>query len=177
MEHWLSFTPTPKLTLHVAATSKGVSRIILGKSRGAGARPPARKQGSTDNHVDALLRAASQQLTEYFQGKRRSFDLPLDLRGTPFQRRVWDQLRRIPYGLTRSYGQVARAIGKPGAARAVGQATGANPVPIVVPCHRVIATGGGLGGYGGGLRLKRFLIALEQAPVGTDLPARRTARG
>lgn len=177
MEHWLSFSPNPHLTLHVAATSKGISRIILGNSRGPRSGPPVHKQASTDHNADALLRAARQQLTEYFQGRRRTFDLPLDLNGTPFQRRVWDQLRRIPYGVTRSYGEVARAIGKPGAARAVGQASGANPVPIIVPCHRVIATAGGLGGYGGGLRLKRFLLALEQARLRTDLPPRRTARG
>lgn len=176
MEHWLSFTPSPDLTLHVAATPKGVSRIILGESPGAGSHRPTRRQGSTDNKADALLRAARRQLTEYFQGKRKVFDLPLDLNGTPFQRRVWNQLRRIPYGVTRSYGEVARAIGKPGAARAVGQASGANPVPILVPCHRVIAAGGALGGYGGGLRLKRFLLALEQAPVRKDPPAPHEAR-
>ena len=93
-------------------------------------------------------------------------DLHLDLRGTDFQRRVWDQLCRIPYGTTCSYQDVARAIGRPSAVRAVGTANGANPLPLIVPCHRVVATGGKLGGYGGGLDLKRRLLAMERAEPG-----------
>lgn len=101
------------------------------------------------------------QLAEYFAGQRRAFDLPLDLRGTPFQRRVWGVLLNIGWGETRSYGEVAGLLGSPGAARAVGQACGANPVAIVVPCHRVVAAGGRPGGYSGGAGVKRFLLALE----------------
>lgn len=100
------------------------------------------------------------QLQEYARGERRQFDLALDLRGTKFQLEVWRALREIPYGATRTYGQLAERVGNAEASRAVGAANGANPVAIVVPCHRVVATGG-LGGYGGGLELKRKLLELE----------------
>jgi methylated-DNA-[protein]-cysteine S-methyltransferase len=103
------------------------------------------------------------QLRAYFAGQLRHFDLLLDLRGTDFQRRVWRELERIPYGETRSYRQIAEAIGAPRAVRAVGAANGANPIPIVVPCHRVIGANGKLVGYGGGLPLKKRLLQLEGA--------------
>ena len=105
------------------------------------------------------------QLDAYFSGKRLKFDLPLDLRGTPFQRRVWECLLDIPPGRTWTYGQVAEAIGRPGAARAVGRAVGTNPVAIVVPCHRVIGSDGSLTGYGGGLERKTALLQLEGITV------------
>ena len=101
------------------------------------------------------------QLNEYFTGRRRTFDLPLSLRGTAFQRSVWLQLLQIPWGETRSYGDIARAVGKPGAARAVGMANQTNPIPIIVPCHRVIGANGSLTGYAGGLDVKARLLALE----------------
>jgi methylated-DNA-[protein]-cysteine S-methyltransferase len=113
-----------------------------------------------DDHP--VLAEAARQLHEYFAGVRTRFDLPLALQGTPFQRRVWDALLEIPYGTTCSYAELARGIGAPKAVRAAGSANGANPIPIVVPCHRVIASGGGLGGYGGGLDRKQFLLALER---------------
>jgi O-6-methylguanine DNA methyltransferase len=103
------------------------------------------------------------QIQEYLEGKRVQFDLPLDLRGTAFQVAVWAALREIEYGETRTYGEVAVAIGRPSAVRAVGAANGANPVAIVVPCHRVVASGGKLGGYAGGLELKAHLLALERS--------------
>lgn len=107
-----------------------------------------------------------QALDRYFAGQPEDFvQIPLDLRGTPFQQMVWQAIRAIPYGQVRTYGQIARAIGRPRAARAVGQATGANPVPIVVPCHRVVGCQG-LGGYGGGLALKERLLALERVGSG-----------
>ena len=108
-----------------------------------------------------VLKDARQQLEEYFAGRREEFDLPLAPKGTPFQRRVWKALERIPYGETQSYGEIARKIGKPKAVRAVGAANGANPLSVVVPCHRVIGTDGSLTGYGGGLPRKRALLALE----------------
>lgn len=108
------------------------------------------------------LRRAERQLREYFDGGRRGFDLPLAPAGTDFQRRVWRELGRIPYGETRSYGDLARRIGRPGAARAVGAANGRNPLAIVVPCHRVIGADGALTGYGGGLPVKQTLLALER---------------
>ncbi len=102
------------------------------------------------------------QLQEYFAGTRRDFALPLDTRGTPFQKAVWAAVRRIPYGTTATYGQIARMIGHPRAARAVGRANGANPLPIVIPCHRVVGTNGSLVGYGAGLHIKATLLRLEK---------------
>jgi len=121
-------------------------------------------------------RGVRQQLQEYFSGKRRNFDLALDLRGTDFQKRCWNELLRIPYGETRSYGQIARAVGSPQSFRAVGQANHYNPIAIIVPCHRVLAAGRYLGGYGGGLPVKAYLLRLEgaqfreraEAPQGTE---------
>lgn len=112
--------------------------------------------------LTALLERAFQQLEEYFAGKRKQFDLPLSLRGTEFQRQVWAALRDIPYGETRSYGQIAQAVGRPKAVRAVGMANHRNPISIIVPCHRVVGADGSLTGYGGGLENKKFLLALER---------------
>ena len=106
--------------------------------------------------------AALDQLDAYFAGERTGFDLALAPRGTPFQHAVWDALRAIPYGETRSYGDIAGAIGRPTASRAVGAANGRNPLPIVVPCHRVIGATGKLTGFGGGLETKAALLALER---------------
>ena len=112
------------------------------------------------------LAAAAAQLDEYFAGERRDFALELDLEGTEFQRAVWDELLRIPYGETMSYGELARRLGRPERVRAVGAANGRNPVAIVVPCHRVIGADGSLTGYGGGLDRKRALLAIEgSAPL------------
>ncbi len=111
----------------------------------------------------APFRLAIRQLGEYFAGERRRFELPLAPQGTEFQRRVWRALTEIPYGKTVSYGELARRIGKPSAPRAVGLANGANPLPIIVPCHRVIGADGSLTGFGGGLPIKRKLLALEGA--------------
>jgi O-6-methylguanine DNA methyltransferase len=106
-------------------------------------------------------RTVAVQLGEYFAGRRREFDLELRPYGTQFQLRVWQALCDIPFGAVRNYGDIARAIGQPLAARAVGQANGRNPLPIVVPCHRVIASDGSIGGYSGGLEIKHRLLALE----------------
>lgn len=108
-----------------------------------------------------LLRAGREQLLAYLRGERKTFDLPLDPRGTPFQRAVWEELRRIPYGTTCTYGELAARIGRPRAVRAVGQANHRNPLPIFIPCHRVIGANGALTGYAGGLELKRSLLKLE----------------
>lgn len=109
------------------------------------------------------VRPIVRQLEEYFAGKRTEFTMPLDLRGTEFQRKCWKALLKIPYGKTRSYAQIARAVGCPQGFRAVGMANHDNPVPIIVPCHRVLASDGTLGGYGGGLEMKRRLLELEGA--------------
>jgi AraC family transcriptional regulator of adaptative response/methylated-DNA-[protein]-cysteine methyltransferase len=116
----------------------------------------------TNDHVET----AKEQLGEYFAGRRRDFELPIEAPGTPFENEVWDALRRIPYGETRSYEQLATEVGRPGGSRAVGQANGRNRVAIVIPCHRVVNKGGELGGYGGGLWRKRFLLDLEQRHSG-----------
>jgi methylated-DNA-[protein]-cysteine S-methyltransferase len=115
---------------------------------------------STGDDVPPVLKETVTQFEEYFAGERTAFDLPMELDGTPFQRDVWAELSRIPYGTTISYGELARRVGRPKGPRAVGQANGKNPIPIIVPCHRVLA-GNGIGGYGGGLPLKRALLALE----------------
>src|SRR3546814_636105 len=116
-----------------------------------------------------LLRQARQQLDEYFAGDRVTFDLPLAPRGTAFQCGVWQMLASIPYGDTISYAQLATRVGKPSATRAVGAANGRNPLPIVLPCHRVIGADGSLTGFGGGLPTKRFLLQLEGALPRDDL--------
>ena len=110
----------------------------------------------------ALFGRLRQQLSQYYEGKRTAFDITLAYPGTGFQRKVWQALRDIPYGQTMSYGEVARTVGKPGVARAVGGANGSNRIAILVPCHRVIAAGGGPGGYGGGLWRKLRLLELER---------------
>lgn len=104
---------------------------------------------------------AIDQLREYFEGKREGFDLPLDLRGTRFQLRVWTALQAIPFGETRSYKDIASQVGHPTAFRAVGQANGSNPIPIVIPCHRVLRSDGALGGFSSGLDIKARLLAME----------------
>lgn len=154
---------SPIGTLLLASSERGVAYLELPHASGRGLAGWQRLAAPGTRAVEGFApnRAAVSQLVEYLEGKRRSFELPLDLRGTPFQRAVWEELLRIPYGATRTYTQIACAVGRPAAVRAVGAANGANPVPLVVPCHRVVAAGGKLGGYGGGLPLKRRLLALE----------------
>ncbi len=111
-----------------------------------------------------ILEQAAREIGEYFEGKRRAFAVPTAAAGTPFQQAVWNALKEIPYGETRTYGEIARRIGHPRASRAVGQANNRNPLPIVVPCHRVIGTSGALTGYAGGLAVKERLLELERTP-------------
>ena len=121
-------------------------------------RPPEESFGAPD---DTPFTEATTQLQAYFAGELKEFTLELRLHGTPFQRTVWDELRRIPYGETRSYGDLADALGNPGASRAVGLANGKNPIGIIVPCHRVVGANGSLTGYGGGLDRKQRLLDFE----------------
>ena len=122
-----------------------------------------RRQPEADwTYSEAPFRETSRQLKEYFDGKRKQFNLPLSPEGTPFQLTVLDELLRIPYGTTASYGDVAHRIGRPKASRAVGAANGRNPLPIVIPCHRVVGSNGSLTGFGGGLSTKKALLRLEQ---------------
>jgi len=125
------------------------------------------QKGFTFENSPEHMQAYVNELEEYFAGKRREFTFPLDLRGTDFQQACWRALLAIPYGETRSYADIARAVGKPNAFRAVGMANNRNPIAIVVPCHRVIASDGTLCGYGGGLDVKRKLLELEGALSGT----------
>jgi len=141
-------SPIGPLTL--ASSERGLASVHFGD-----AIPP---EAIIDESVHQL---AIQQLQEYFEGKRTAFDLPLDLHGTPFQKAVWSKLQSIPYGETCSYGEIARSLGKPGAARAVGMANHDNPVAVVVPCHRVVGSDGSLTGYAGGLDVKKRLLTLE----------------
>jgi methylated-DNA-[protein]-cysteine S-methyltransferase len=123
--------------------------------------PNERRHARNDaDDLPPVLKETASQLDEYFAGERTDFDLATELDGTDFQREVWTELTRIPYGETISYGELARRVGRPSAPRAVGQANGRNPIPVIVPCHRVLASNG-IGGYGGGLKVKRQLLAVE----------------
>lgn len=150
---------SPLGTMLLAATDDGLAGVWFeGQKHGPDSR------GWREDASHPVLRAAIGQLQAYFAGERSGFDLPLDLRaGTPFQQSVWDALRAIPPGGTTSYGELARRLGRPQAARAIGAAVGRNPVSIVVPCHRVLGTGGALTGYAGGLERKTALLRLEGA--------------
>jgi methylated-DNA-[protein]-cysteine S-methyltransferase len=147
-------SPVGALTL----ASDGRSLVGLYFDAGRSVAPCADARIDPDAWPFAIVRA---QLGEYFAGSRRQFELPLDPFGTDFHRRVWSELRAIPFGATRSYGQIARLLGQPGAMRAVGLANGRNPIAIIVPCHRVIGADGSLTGFGGGLERKRWLLAHE----------------
>jgi O-6-methylguanine DNA methyltransferase len=152
MLEWRRFEAAGQFVFGVVASDAGIRAIELNSA----AELPGRECES-----NPMLSQAIEQLRAYFAGELRDFDLALDMQGTEFQRRVWGELQNIPYGETRSYSFVAHTIGVPKAVRAVGAANGRNPIPIVVPCHRVIGAGGSLVGYGGGLPLKRFLLDLE----------------
>ena len=145
--------------LRARFSSRGLQRLALGSASGRRAEPAGRP---TSARHGAVLR---RQVTAYAAGRSVRWTVPLDLRGgTPFQRAVWRVLRRIPRGQTRSYAWVARQIGRPRATRAVGAACRANPVPLIVPCHRVVASDGSLGGFSAGRDWKRRLLSLEQTP-------------
>jgi methylated-DNA-[protein]-cysteine S-methyltransferase len=147
---------SPVGPLLLAASDDGLRVIEFHESRHPARRGPDWTQGT-----HPLLERAREQLDEYFTGRRREFDLPLAPQGTAFQRTVWQTLSTIPYGRTISYRDLAERIGRPTATRAVGAANGRNPLPIVLPCHRVIGADGSLTGFGGGLKTKQFLLSLE----------------
>lgn len=158
-------------SLFYSRTSSPVGPLVVGMSASGlallafGAELPLKMGGEQVNWHESAAKTSDtiQQLEEYFAGKRREFTLPLDLRGTEFQKSCWHALLQIPYGETRSYAQIAQVIGCPNGYRAVGQSNHHNPVAIIVPCHRVLAGGKRLGGYGGGLPTKAFLLGLEGA--------------
>lgn len=156
---------SPIGTMRLASTEAGLAYVELPHANGRGLDGWLRRclPGARVEEGFAPNRAAACQLLEYLDGKRTEFELPLDARGTVFQCRVWAELAEIPYGETSSYADIARRVERPRAVRAVGAANGSNPLSLVVPCHRVIASDGHLGGYGGGLPLKARLLAMEQA--------------
>lgn len=170
--------PSPIGALSVAADAAGVHHILFAQNR-YDASGRARWQHDPDA---PLVREAREQLLDYLHGGRRSFDLPLAPTGTPFQLQVWHTLAQIPFGQTWSYAQLAHAVGRPAASRAVGAANGRNPLPIVLPCHRVIGANGALTGFGGGLPTKQALLQLEgwsprQSAAADDLFAASSAAG
>ncbi|MDE6777902.1 MAG: methylated-DNA--[protein]-cysteine S-methyltransferase [Alistipes sp.] len=152
----------PQLTI-----ASPVGALTLTEERNRLVRIEFADAGAADR--TPLLESAARQLTEYFAGTRRDFDIPLAPAGTLFQQEVWRALRDIPYGTTRSYKSVAEAVGRPQACRAVGMANNRNPLPIVVPCHRVVGASGALVGYAGGLDVKRALLDLERSAVAEGL--------
>ncbi|MFH0802380.1 MAG: methylated-DNA--[protein]-cysteine S-methyltransferase [bacterium] len=158
--------PTPLGEIFLGFSPAGLCKVGLAGSEDAFLRwllrvfkePVAREESSRSGE-------AARQISAYLKGRLREFSLTLDIIGTPFQKRVWAALREIPYGKTRSYGEIAGLIRSPGASRAVGTACGRNPLPLVVPCHRVLAAGGAPGGFSCGLPIKKFLLDLEGAEV------------
>lgn len=165
---WVAITPKGVATIHYGAEPPESELRRLVRVYGPGVVPDHRRSAPLARELD-----------QYFRGKRRSFDIAVDLAGlTPFQRRVLAQTAKIPFGDLLTYRAIARRIGNERASRAVGGAVGANPIPIIVPCHRVVATDGSLGGYAGGLDAKRTLLAIERpgaVPTGGWPPARRTS--
>ena len=157
---------SPVGTLRVASTDDGLAYLQLPRASGRGfegwlarhAPDACATQGWSANRV------AIGQVRDYLEGKRTEFDLPLDLRATDFQKTVYERMSKIAYGETLTYAELAEEVGRPSAVRAVGAASGANPIPLVIPCHRVIAKGGHLQGYAGGVRMKGRLLAMEQGP-------------
>lgn len=150
------------VALHFGEEVPAGSQVVGGiRDTGACATPHDDPEAGLDAAGRLLLRAA-EELGEYFAGRRRSFTLPLAPRGTEFQQRVWEALRRIPCGETRTYGEIARAIGQPRACRAVGMANNRNPIAILIPCHRVIGSDGSLTGYAAGIGIKQRLLELER---------------
>jgi methylated-DNA-[protein]-cysteine S-methyltransferase len=162
LRHTVIDSPIGPLTLVATSTALREVRFPNG-------RPVGPEDGPNEPDHPVLARAA-RQLAEYFAGERREFDLPLDPQGSPFQLAAWRGLMTIPYGETVSYGEQARRLGHEGKARAIGAANGSNPLPIIVPCHRVVGADGSLTGFGGGLEAKAWLLHHERRVAGYELP-------
>jgi len=158
-------TPRPWTRLTVRSPL-GALRLYAAGDQLVGLYLPVQPAPPGFEQPSEILERAAGQLAEYFAGQRRAFDLPLAPRGTDFQAHVWRALRAIPHGETRSYGELARSLGRPSASRAVGAANGKNPISIIVPCHRVVGANGDLTGYAGGVAAKRWLLDHEQGAAG-----------
>ena len=169
MESGLCFLDTPIGRVGIAEDGKGISELFFIRQDISADRDEPEAAAFDGARETPLLIKAAGQLREYFDGKRKSFDLPLSYHGTPFQMEDWEALLTIPYGETRSYKQIAEQIGRPRAYRAVGMANHRNPISIIVPCHRVIGHNGSLVGYGGGLAHKAFLLRFEREHSGTPV--------
>ena len=152
MNHFITYD-SPIGKLRITEDETGITNIDF---------PDEQQHVPAEEKTTPLLEETVKQLTEYFAGKRTNFDISLHIKGTNFQHQVWQELLKIPYGEIRSYKQVAESAGNPKASRAVGLANNRNPIPILIPCHRVIGTNGSLVGYGGGLEIKKFLLDLEK---------------
>ncbi|MDT8862368.1 methylated-DNA--[protein]-cysteine S-methyltransferase [Alkalihalobacillus sp. MEB130] len=167
LTHYVDEMNSPLGTLTIVATEKGVCHIHFGEMTKCMASLKAwlKKQGRKGEVVRCkeTLKPICEQLEDYFTGKRNHFDVPLDLCGTEFQKKVWNTLKEIEYGQTKSYKEIAQEIGAPKAVRAIGGANNQNPIPIIIPCHRVIGSNGNMVGYGGGLDKKELLLSLEGA--------------
>jgi O-6-methylguanine DNA methyltransferase len=169
-------TPIGSMTLGATDTALVLCDFTERPMMAAQLASVRRRIGPTAAGNSPILDRAAAQLREFFAGQRRAFEMPLDMPGSAFQERVWSELRRIPYGETISYRELAERADAAAAYRAVGRANGSNRLAVIVPCHRVIAAGGGLGGYGGGLPAKRWLLELESAlTIGPPLPGRRAS--
>lgn len=161
-DHHFKTMKSPVGELTLAASRRGLTAVLWDNDRPGRVRLPALKEDR--NHP--VLLEAQRQLEEYFAGRRREFFVELDFVGTPFQLLVWKALLAIPFGMTRSYGELARLIGRPDSARAVGAANGRNPISIIAPCHRVIGADGMLTGFAGGIETKAYLLGLEAGMLG-----------
>ncbi len=161
--YYSSFNSPWLKKVFVASTEKGVCMVDYLKSEEAFLKGLKGRFPGEIIRDDRKNRRVLSQLKKYLEGRLRRFDCKLDMKGTPFQKKVWSALEKIPYGQTRSYKEIANAIGHPKAFRAVGNSNGRNPIPLIVPCHRVIESNGGLGGFGHGVKVKRMLLDFEKA--------------
>jgi methylated-DNA-[protein]-cysteine S-methyltransferase len=155
-----TIVPSPVGKLRLVGSDRGLAAVSWESMRSS----VPRLETVEDPHHPVLVEAA-RQLDQYFAGQRKAFELKLEFRGTDFQKRVWDELLKIPFGETRTYGEIARRLGNVNAMRAVGAANGRNPIPIIAPCHRVIGASGDLVGFGGGLEVKEYLINFERGAI------------
>jgi methylated-DNA-[protein]-cysteine S-methyltransferase len=161
MNLWFSYLDSPVGKLKLVASDTGLAAVLWEDDD----PKRVRLENLLQNDAHPILVLAQKELSEYFAGQRNEFSIPLDVRGTRFQTQVWEALLGIPFGETRTYGQIAAQLGRPTASRAVGAANGRNPISIVMPCHRVIGSSGKLTGFAGGLKAKAFLLDLEEGKL------------